>query len=94
MDSDSDSEEDQSPGGDTKTKPAANVEHVSPLFSSDSDSEADLPDGRKENLVPDGGDTGQKPAANANTVEEHRKEAANVFWTCCMKQLLSNLEKK
>jgi hypothetical protein len=93
VDSDSDSEEDQSPGGDTKTKPAANVEHVSPLFSSDSDSEADLPDGRKENCVPDG-DTGPKPAANAKTVEEHRKEAANVFWTCCMKQLLSNLEKK
>jgi hypothetical protein len=77
VDSDSDSEnaEDQYPGGDT----AANVKHVSPLFSSDSESEADLPDGRKENRVPDGGDTGQKPAANANTCEEHRKEAANVL---------------
>ena len=82
-DSDAEDEEDQSPGGDTKTKPAANVEHVSPLFSSDSESEADLPDGTKEDRVPDE-DTRPKPAANAKTF----------CCTWCMKQLLSNLEKK
>jgi len=91
VDSDSDLFEDQLP--DRETKSQHEKEAATPLFSSESDSESLLLDDTKEaHLPPDGDKKRQLLMSKVSMIRERRQQ---VFcWTCRMKFLLSNPQKK